>query len=162
LAGTGQSRFRRGIITHQLLQFLPGLAAEARIHSAHDFVNHFAKDLAPGIRESIVSEVMTILEHPEFRPLFGPGSRAEVAISGLLPDGRVISGQIDRLLVTDTHIMIIDYKTNRPPPLSADAAPPAYRRQLEAYAEALRQIYPGRQIRAALLWTDGPVLMPLI
>ena len=149
-------------MTHQLLQFLPGLEAGMRAQAAHDFLKHFANDLSEQTQHSIAREILAILDHAEFKPLFGPGSRAEVAISGLLPDGRVISGQIDRLLVTDDEILIIDYKTNRPPPASAKDVPVAYHQQLEAYADALRQIYPGRRVRAALLWTDGPSLMPLI
>ena len=39
--------------------------------------------------------------------------------------------------------------------------PKIYEQQMDAYAEALRRIYPGRTISCALLWTDGPRLMKL-
>jgi ATP-dependent helicase/nuclease subunit A len=162
LISAGQDRFRRGTLTHQLLQFLPGITQAARLESANAFLASFAQDLSESVRSSIAQETLSILSHPDFAPLFGPGSLAEVPVSGLLSDGRIISGQIDRLLITDTDILIIDYKTNRPPPQSMADVPSAYRRQLEAYADALRQIYPGRRIKGALLWTDGPLLMPLI
>jgi ATP-dependent helicase/nuclease subunit A len=29
------------------------------------------------------------------------------------------------------------------------------------YRAALAQIYPGREVRCALLWTEGPRLMPV-
>jgi len=38
---------------------------------------------------------------------------------------------------------------------------PLYLRQLAIYHAALARIYPGREIRCALLWTEGPRLMPI-
>jgi ATP-dependent helicase/nuclease subunit A len=72
-----------------------------------------------------------------------------------------IAGQVDRLVVTDSHVLIVDYKTNRPPPHRVEEVAPPYLRQMAAYREALRILYPGRQVRCALLWTDGPRLMGL-
>jgi ATP-dependent helicase/nuclease subunit A len=56
-------------------------------------------------------------------------------------------------------VLIVDYKTNRPPPLKIERVAPAYLFQLAAYRLALLEIYPGRAIKAALLWTDGPRIM---
>ena len=64
-------------------------------------------------------------------------------------------------MVTDNEVMIVDYKTNRPPPQELQGVAPAYLYQLAAYALALAEIYPGRRLRAALLWTDGPRLMEI-
>ena len=75
------------------------------------------------------------------------------------PDGKGpplrLNGRIDRLAVTDHEVLIIDYKTNRPPPSEAAGVAPAYLFQLAAYRLALGRIYPGRPVRAAILWTDG-------
>jgi ATP-dependent helicase/nuclease subunit A len=76
-------------------------------------------------------------------------------------DGQVIAGQVDRLLVAPGEVLVIDYKTNRAPPATPDQVPAAYLRQMAAYRALLRQIYPGRRVRCALLWTQGPRLMPL-
>ena len=154
-------RFRRGNLTHKLLEVLPGLAADKREKAAHDFLTRFAPDLAAEIRASIATETLNILANPEFARVFGHGSIAEAPITGRLADGRVLSGRIDRLLVTDDEILIVDYKTNRPPPLERKDVPKIYEQQMDAYAEALRRIYPGRTISCALLWTDGPRLMKL-
>ena len=72
-----------------------------------------------------------------------------------------MSAQIDRLVVTDERVLIVDYKTLRPPPAVEDDVAPIYLRQLAAYQGALQQIYPDREIRCALLWTEGPRLMPI-
>ena len=107
---------------------------------------------------------MRVLEHPDFAPLFGPGSRAEAPLTGLIegPDGpEVVSGQVDRLLVTREAVYVIDYKTLRPPPETPEATPAAYLRQMSAYRAVLTQIFPDRPIRCALLWTDQARLMEL-
>ena len=72
-----------------------------------------------------------------------------------------LSGQIDRLALTDREVLIVDYKTNRPPPLKLEGVVPAYLFQLAAYVLALGEIYPAKKVRAVLLWTDGPRLMEI-
>ncbi len=63
--------------------------------------------------------------------------------------------------MTDDRILIADYKTNRPPPQNEQGVPPIYLKQMAAYREALRRIYPDRPVRCLLLWTDGPQTMDL-
>ncbi len=72
-----------------------------------------------------------------------------------------MSGQIDRISVGEDRVLIIDYKTNRPPPKTIEAVPFAYRAQLALYRELLAPLYPGRIVETALLFTEGPFLMPL-
>ena len=86
---------------------------------------------------------------------------AEVPITGYLQDRGLISGQIDRLRITEHSVLFIDYKTNRPPPKDASSIPAAYNEQMATYAGLLKQLYPDKAIKGALLWTDGPFLMPL-
>ncbi len=72
-----------------------------------------------------------------------------------------VPGQVDRLAVTEDAVLIGDFKTNRDPPQRIDKVPPAYVRQLARYRAVLEKIYPGRPIRAALIWTEVPDLMEL-
>ena len=88
------------------------------------------------------------------------GSRAEVPIVGRL-DGRLVSGQVDRLAVTPAEVLIVDYKTNHAPPASAAEAPDGYVRQLALYRAVLCRLYPQRPVRAALLWTETTDLMEI-
>jgi ATP-dependent helicase/nuclease subunit A len=107
---------------------------------------------------------MAVLEDPAIATVFGSGSRAEVPVAGILPtkDGpRVVSGQIDRLVNTGKDVLIIDYKTNRPPPDQAEDVAPLYLKQMASYRAALQQIFPGLPVRCVLLWTDGPKWMEL-
>jgi len=72
-----------------------------------------------------------------------------------------LSGQIDRLAVLDDALLILDYKTNRPPPLAPEQVAPGYIAQLAAYRSGLRALFPDRALRAAIVWTDGPKLMEI-
>lgn len=153
-------RFRRGHLIHRLLERLPDLPADRRRAAAEAFLSHPAHGLLPDEVAELIGHVLRLIDDPAFAPLFAPGSRAEAPLVGLIGDTPV-SGQIDRLCVTEDAVLIVDYKTNRPPPASVAEAPLAYRRQMAAYRRLLQDIYPGRPVRAALLWTDGPTLMEL-
>jgi ATP-dependent helicase/nuclease subunit A len=160
LAGEGAARFRRGRLIHRLMQTLPDVAESRRPGAAARFLGRPAWGLSYAEQADIAAEVGAVLADSRFARLFGPGSRAEVPVVGLVGE-RVVSGQVDRLLVTAGEVLVIDYKTDRPPPADPAAVAPVYLRQMAAYRAALACIYPGRRIRCALLWTDGPRLMEL-
>ena len=72
-----------------------------------------------------------------------------------------LTGKIDRLVKTDRSVLILDYKTNRPPPADPQSVADAYLFQLAAYRLGVGRIFPGMKIEAAILWTDGPRLMKM-
>jgi len=159
----GLGRFRRGDIIHRLLQLLPDFAADERRAAAERLL---AKE--PGLsaeqRTEMATAAFAVLDDPQFAEVFAPGSRAEAAIAGTakdLPPGLAVSGRVDRLLVTPSRVLVVDYKTNRPAPASIEEADEAYRIQMAVYAAVLREVFPGRSVEAALVWTDGPKLMPV-
>jgi len=156
-------RFRRGRLIHRLFQNLPDLPVEAWASAAVVFLATSAPELAESVRAEIADEVLRILYDPAFVELFGPGSRAEVPVVGSVGVGGeiLISGQVDRLLITDDGVTIIDYKTNRSPPKEEADVAAAYLRQMATYRAAINAIYPDRPVRAVLLWTDGPQAMQL-
>lgn len=155
----GLGRFRRGALIHRLLQLLPDLDPVRRADHAARILAREA-DLEPGQREEIAAAALAVLADPQFAELFGPGSEAEVALAGTVR-GLPITGRIDRLLVTETRVLVADFKTNRPAPARIEDADETYFAQLGAYAALLAEIYPGRAIEAALIWTEGPRLMPV-
>ena len=157
-------RFRRGLIVHRLLQSLPDLPAARRRLAAERFLARPLHGLDGDQQAALLAETLAVLEHPDFAPLFGPGSRAEVPIVGTIEGRRgteVVSGQVDRLVVTDRAVLVIDYKTNRPAPESAERVAPLYLRQMAVYRAVLRGIYPDRPVGCLLLWTEGPRIMQL-
>lgn len=154
-------RFLRGNLTHKLLQLLPEIPPDRWQTVSERFLERYSNDFDTQRRTEIIEETLRVLHDERFAAIFGLGSRAEVPITGFISGKGKISGQIDRLCVTEDEILIIDYKTNRPPPADQDGIPDIYREQLKTYAQILHGIYPGKTVRAALLWTDGPNLMPL-
>lgn len=155
------SRFMRGNLTHKLLEVLPEVSLSERSDMAGRILSGY-KAIPQEMGEEIIHEVFTVLDHPEYSKIFGPGSRAEVSLAGSasgLPDGLYLNAQIDRICVTDDEVFIVDYKSNRPPPTDPEDVSALYLGQMAAYRELAREIYPKHQINCALLWTDGPQLM---
>ncbi|MFZ1103961.1 MAG: PD-(D/E)XK nuclease family protein, partial [Hyphomicrobiaceae bacterium] len=155
------SRFLRGNLTHALLEHLPQVPRRAWGPAAEAFLARHGTRLTAEARRDIARETLAILQDPVLGALFGPNSRAEVPIAAELPPpgGRGpalrLTGKIDRLVVTDEKVLILDYKTNRPSPTDEQSVPEAYLFQLAAYRLGIAQIFPGRTVEAAILWTDG-------
>lgn len=155
------SRFRRGNLMHALLQWLPDVPVAQRRPMAERYLSTQAADLPPQMRGDMVDDVLAVLDAPEMAPVFGPGSLAEVPLTGLIGQAHVLSGQVDRLCVREDGVWLVDYKTQRQPPQSLKEVPQAYLRQMAIYRDALSAIYPSRPIHTALVWTTGPQLMLL-
>jgi ATP-dependent helicase/nuclease subunit A len=156
----GRDRFKRGLLIHRLLQSLPELPAGEREDAARRFLALPIHDLSTEERDLICRETVAVLSHPDFAAIFGPGSQAEVPLVGLVK-GQALSAQIDRLVVEESRVLVIDFKTLRPPPAAEAEVAPIYLRQLALYKSALSEIFPKHEIRCALLWTEGPRLMPI-
>lgn len=159
--GAGLGRFRRGDLIHRLLERLPDLPSPDRPDAARRMLAR-ERDLTEDQRAEMIAAAFGVLDDARFAPVFGPGSRAEVALTGTAPDlpsGVSISGRIDRLVVTPERVLVVDFKSNRPAPDDVEDADPAYILQMAIYAAVLRRLYPDRAVEAALVWTDGPKLM---
>jgi ATP-dependent helicase/nuclease subunit A len=153
-----------GALVHRLMQSLPDIPAANRRKAADGYLARAGKELSHAQRAKIAEQVMLVLEDVRFYEFFAPGSRAEVPIVGKLQLGGEtvrVSGQIDRLAVTQGSVLIADFKTNRPPPLRIEDVPPSYVRQLALYRAVLTKLYPEKSVRAALVWTEVPDLMEL-
>ena len=159
----GLGRFRRGDLIHKLLQRLPDLPAAVRADRAAMLLAQ-ERDLTPEQRREMAAAALGVLEDPRFAPVWGDGGRAEAAVAGHaaeLPPGLKISGRVDRMVVTRDRVLVVDFKTNRPSPDRIEQADPSYLMQMAIYVAVLREIFPGRTVEAALVWTDGPKLMPV-
>ena len=165
LAGITENRFLRGNLIHKMLQYLPAVAPERQRQVARDYMNTHGYGLSDDEQTATLAEIDTILTDNRFAAVFAPGSIAEAPIVAriIIKTGEevILNGQIDRLCIHDNEILIVDYKTNRPPPASDKSVNQQYIRQLAAYRLALREIYPNHAIHAGLLWTHNAVLMEI-
>ena len=151
----------RGRVVHRLLQALPALPGERRAEAARQHLAR-AKEFDEAERDAIAREVLAVLGDARFAALFAPGARAEVPIVGSVSRAeRKVSGQVDRLAVTATEVLIAEYKSDRFVPRRIEDIPERHVGQLALYAEVLRALYPNHRVRAALVWTAGPALTEL-
>jgi ATP-dependent helicase/nuclease subunit A len=156
----GGQRWQRGKLIHRLLQTIPDQEPAERSRAMMRFLKRPGWGLETKDQLAIANEVSDIIDHPGLAGLFGPGAKAEVPLVGRIGD-RVVSGRVDRLAVTESEVLVVDYKTNRRPPVTEDEIPDLYLRQMAAYRLALACIYPRHRIRCLLVWTDGPRLMEI-
>jgi ATP-dependent helicase/nuclease subunit A len=146
------NRFRRGQLIHTLLQHLPEVAAPDRPAAALRFLDKPAHHLPFGEPARIAAEVLAVIAHPDLAPAFGPESRAEVPLTGVV-GASVVGGMVDRLVVQPDRVLVVDFKTNRHMPARVEDTPVLYVRQMASYRAVLRAIFPGRTIACALVWT---------
>jgi len=166
LAG-GADRFKRGNVVHALLARLPQMESAARQPMAIKYAA--AQGFDADAAAALADETLRVLDDPQFAPAFtadaeNGGSRAEVAFLATLPElgpGAQVNGRVDRLAVTDQEVLILDFKTNRPPPAQEEDVSPIYLAQMALYRAAAARIFPDRRIVCGLVWTDGPSLMRL-
>jgi len=157
--GAPLGRFRRGDLIHRLLERLPEVEPARREEVARRLLAR-ETDLDEARIAEMVAAALGVLDDARFAKVFGPGSRAEVAVAGKV-GGLTVSGRIDRLAITRDRVLVVDFKTNRPAPDRIEDADPAYLMQMALYVAALKTVWPGRRVEAALVWTDGPRLMPI-
>ena len=144
------------------MQSLPDIPPAGRKAAIEHYLKNAAADFAPAEQAEMARHVLTILNDLIFADLFAPGSRAEVPIVGrLVREGAPalsVAGQVDRLAVTRDSVLIADYKTDRAPPSGLAEVPDRYTGQLALYRAVLGRVYPGKTIRAALIFTEGPTV----
>ncbi len=147
----------RGTWIHQLFERLAEVPPADRYDRALEWLERSCGLTDLPQRREIVNQVCAVLSDIRFASLFGTGSLGEAPLAATLPDGRVIAGTVDRLLIEANQVSVLDFKTGRVPATEAEI-PASHRAQMSAYIEALRVIFPERNIRGSLLYTAGPKL----
>lgn len=147
---------KTGILIHDLLEFLPALAPDERAGAAESYLSRPVWKLDEKEQQRLSAQVLKVLNDPEFSDIFGPNSRPEVAVTGrvsLKGEERVLSGKIDRLVVGDKSVLIVDYKNSWRTPKTPEEISETYLIQMAAYRQAIAQIYPEKEVKCAFLWT---------
>lgn len=160
-SGPMRAAAERGRLMHALFQRLPNVHPEERRRAGLAWLANAGGETDAALLGTLVDDVMRVLGDPRFAAIFSPDALAEAPIAAVLADGIVVSGTVDRLLVSPELVRVIDFKTSRRVPETLDAVPVYHLRQMAAYVEALRIIFPGRPVAAALLYTAAPALLDL-
>ena len=151
----------RGRLLHALFERLPAVAADGRRAAAERWLAGAGGVADPAVRAEIAVAACRVIDDPRFAAVFGADALAEAPIAAVVPGGAVVAGTVDRLLVTDATVQVIDFKTARNAPASLADIPSYHVRQMAAYVAALRVIFPDRTVSAALLYTAAPALFAL-
>ncbi len=157
----------RGTVLHRLLELLPQWPEDDWPQILEAIRNETAGVPSDRMTDHEVAELFdharAVLGSPELAELQSSGALLEVELTGPVAElgGRIVHGAIDRLIVTPDSVLAVDYKSNATVPNSAAEVPEGILRQMGAYAALLEQIYPGRQIETAILWTATGALMRL-
>jgi ATP-dependent helicase/nuclease subunit A len=146
----------RGTRIHLLLEHLPNTNPDTWAETSR----HILPDIAEDIRAELLAETASVLNSDALKPVFARSALAEVPITAALNSQRM-HGIIDRLIVTETEVLAVDFKTNATVPSTPEACPVGLLRQMGAYAQALSQVYPNHKIATAILWTRSATLMRL-
>ena len=155
--GTGLA-LERGRILHRFLQVLPSFDPAERPAAAERYLARAAAHWPESARTSLIAAAMAVIGDASLASIFSPAARAEVSIMGTLTLGSrdfAVSGRIDRMAVSEDAVEIVDFKTNRVPPTSTGEIPFEHRAQLAIYRAILAPLYPGREIRCGLIYTEA-------
>ena len=142
----------RGRLAHRMFEVLPRLPREGHEPVITAMIAA-QKALPAEAGLALAAEVRRVLAMPELMALFGPDALAEISLSGVVR-GLGVAGQIDRLLVDDSRVLIGDFKTGPRPATT----PETYVRQMALYGALMAQIHPQRDIVTWLIWTEAPAV----
>jgi ATP-dependent helicase/nuclease subunit A len=156
-ASTGSKA--RGILLHRLLQSLPEVATAERESAAGRYLSQAAPSLDEQAKKMLTREALQVIGDPALAEIFGPESQAEPELIARIPDGArkiEIPARLDRLVVSGNLVTFADFKSDSVVPASLAEIPEHYISQLAAYREALALTFPGRELRAILIFTATP------
>ncbi|TCS02478.1 double-strand break repair helicase AddA [Rhizobium sp. BK418] len=162
-AGSDRS-LEKGRFLHRMLQALPDMPAEERAEAAKRYAERAARFWPAAERQALIDSVVKLLRDERLQTVFSIHAQAEISIMGTLTlEGRkyAVSGRIDRLAVLTDSVVIMDYKTNRVPPVSEEKIPFAHKAQLAIYREILKPLYPAKRIDCMLVYTENATIHTL-
>ncbi|MEE9388168.1 MAG: double-strand break repair helicase AddA [Paracoccaceae bacterium] len=163
LSVPGVTGAEHGVQLHLLLEHLPAHPQKMWPQLACQLIQGMTGNSDASNHQALLSEASALITNPDFSDIFSPDALAEVDFTAFLGghNGTRMRGTIDRLLVLDGRVLIIDFKSNQAIPTDAADVPTGILRQMAAYLEAGEQIFPGHDIELAILWTACAKLMPL-
>lgn len=153
-----------GTRLHLLLEHLPGIAHDSRDHAARLILKlHDHNDISNNEFRDILQAATTLLDDPDLAFLFTDTTIPEAELTATSPTlaGRKLHGFMDRLVVQDDRILVVDYKSNQSVPEKPEDIDEGILRQMGAYLETLTTIFPQHDIQMAILWTRSAKLMPV-
>ncbi len=157
----------RGIIIHRMLELLSTNNSYDDDKSLNKVLDKVAHEYALSSQDALITRLLTqcynealsVFTHAPFSYLFETsqfmGAYNEVPIT-YRPDRTVINGVIDRLVICEKDVYIVDYKTHRG--LTTELASKLaeqYTKQMASYHKGISQMWPDKKTIPLILFT-GP------
>lgn len=144
----------RGNVIHRLLERLAATDQSGMQRCIDETAAEFCYQPTESPFADWATEAVAVRRATTLAPLFSGEGYCEIPLVYRGDDGQAIYGIIDRVVVSDEQVWLVDYKTHRATePQQLDHIAEGYRQQLQLYAEGLRRIWPDRRLRASLLFT---------
>jgi len=155
---------QRGIAIHRMLDLLSRDSAA----SEADILKHISFELRledDEILNNWFSLALKNLHHLDLQTVFSPQNYLktynECPIQ-FAQNSQQVYGVIDRLIISEDRAIIIDYKTHH---YAADdnieELSKAYVKQMQLYADGVKQLWPNLDVQAYLLFTECSRLQPV-
>jgi ATP-dependent helicase/nuclease subunit A len=103
-----------------------------------------------------IDRFMEIVSHPHWQHFFGDKAKAEVEICS--PQGLF---RLDRLVVLEDEVHILDFKTSPHVPISVHEIPQHIARQMSHYGDLIQRMYPHLRVRLFILGAQTPQMIEL-
>jgi len=150
----GQSR---GIAIHRCLDLL----TRDNPFSEENIKQTLAAELDLSVDDKLIQqcieESQQLITNHDLKMIFQAENNVEVYNE--LPiqyelDKQLVYGIIDRMLVDDNNVLIIDYKSHKQATeKNRDQLAERYQQQMQLYTEGIRKAWPDKTVKAALLFT---------
>jgi len=151
---------QRGLMIHAMLDHMTRDKKVSLSRLAQDL----AIDEQAEIFQSCLAEVRSLLRAPHLQSLFDKQcyltAYNEVPIS-YEHHGRMVYGIIDRPIVTQNTVLVLDYKTHRLAEARVPELLEVYRPQLDLYVAGIKKMWPEHTLTAQLLFTYSATLVKL-
>lgn len=150
----------RGILIHRCLEWL---CREPELEQAIA-LQRLAGEAPPAQLAACWQEALDTFRAKALAHIFQPP--AGVQAYSELPliyrhQGQTVNGVIDRMLIEQNRILLVDYKTHRAAVDDPVAIAAQYLEQMRLYAEGIRRLWPDHELRASLLFTATAQLWPM-
>jgi ATP-dependent helicase/nuclease subunit A len=147
----------RGIAIHRMLDFISRAPAAAPATLPPQLANGLGREADAPELQNWWQEALLTCRHPDFAMLFDPQhyvrARNEVPLQ-YLQQGQLVYGIIDRLVICEDALLVIDYKTHRrAAPDTLDELASGYREQMQLYSAGVAQLWPELAVKPYLLFT---------
>lgn len=111
-------------------------------------------------QKRILKSIDKIINNKKFCDLIKEDFRTEISL-GTSNENSTQIGRIDLMIIKDSEIIIIDYKSDSVPAENLLDIPENYKSQLDFYRDTGRKIYPQKNIVTMILWLENGNLMEI-